>query len=444
MRPPRFIILILICLLVTVQTGFSLEKVPKIRSDSTSNSLFEKHNVIVSIDSAKAATFGSKLEVPVRLLNANLSDVVKFNFLILFDPNFLQLSNVASPRDDFSGMNCHWEDFSYYPGNLADCGDSACPTGVVGVSGYAITDSVRNEKCLENRTDSVLFTMNFNVSNNYTYECDSSYLDLIWFDCDDNTITMKSPEDTSDGSNLHLGVDGVYKNEMLQFDVDSFPSTTGVTGQCFILTDSDILKGIDFYGGKVTMACNWIKETTGDVNLNEISNEESDYKLFYDYFLFGTSVFTVNIAAQIANTDVNYDGQTLGLDDLVYLDRIIIGDALPFNKLNSNQKAVIQIDPSTQKVYLLSDAQIKHIWLQVGGDIVPHSKSPSRKILYNYVEPYTNILITEPGSFENGNIELYDYTGEGEILEAQAATRDGAAVRLTFENIRADSAHSTE
>ena len=67
-------------------------------------------------------------------------------------------------------------------------------------------------------------------------------------------------------------------------------------------------------------------------NLNEISNEISDAVLFSNYFVYGIGVFDINEAGQIAATDVNADGLTLSVADLVYMVRIILGDAAPYPK----------------------------------------------------------------------------------------------------------------
>jgi hypothetical protein len=66
----------------------------------------------------------------------------------------------------------------------------------------------------------------------------------------------------------------------------------------------------------------------GDVNMNTVSYEVADAVLFANYFVYGTSVFIHDIDYQICATDVNEDGITLTLSDLVYLVRIISHDAI--------------------------------------------------------------------------------------------------------------------
>ena len=51
-----------------------------------------------------------------------------------------------------------------------------------------------------------------------------------------------------------------------------------------------------------------------------------------NYFIYGLSAFSINIEGQIAASDVNADGIPLSVADLVYLIRVITGDALPIEK----------------------------------------------------------------------------------------------------------------
>jgi hypothetical protein len=66
----------------------------------------------------------------------------------------------------------------------------------------------------------------------------------------------------------------------------------------------------------------------GDINYNTLTYEVADAVLFASYFVEGTSVFRYDMAYQICATDVNADGRTLTLSDLVYLIRVILHDAV--------------------------------------------------------------------------------------------------------------------
>jgi hypothetical protein len=63
-----------------------------------------------------------------------------------------------------------------------------------------------------------------------------------------------------------------------------------------------------------------------------VVNEIADATVFVNYFIYGLSAFVINVEGQIAATDVNADGIALTVGDLVYLIRVIVGDALPYPK----------------------------------------------------------------------------------------------------------------
>ncbi len=68
----------------------------------------------------------------------------------------------------------------------------------------------------------------------------------------------------------------------------------------------------------------WVpSDNVGDINLNGVPCEIADAVLFTKYFVYGLSAFHIDLTAQVAETDVNADGQTLSLGDLIHLVRII-------------------------------------------------------------------------------------------------------------------------
>jgi hypothetical protein len=70
-------------------------------------------------------------------------------------------------------------------------------------------------------------------------------------------------------------------------------------------------------------------ENRGDINLNGTPFEIEDIAIFADYFVLGLAVFTIDLEAQIAATDVNMDGMALSVADYIYMLRIIWGEGDP-------------------------------------------------------------------------------------------------------------------
>jgi hypothetical protein len=88
-----------------------------------------------------------------------------------------------------------------------------------------------------------------------------------------------------------------------------------------------------FWNGGVDIECKDSIDKRGDINLNGIANEIADAVLFTNFFLYGPGVFDIAYDGQVAATDVNNDGLVLSVGDLVYLIRVVTGDALPYPKL---------------------------------------------------------------------------------------------------------------
>lgn len=70
-------------------------------------------------------------------------------------------------------------------------------------------------------------------------------------------------------------------------------------------------------------------ENRGDLNLNGIPFELLDAAIFAGYFANGLLIFTIDIEAQIAATDINMDGITLSVADYVMMIRIEMGAGDP-------------------------------------------------------------------------------------------------------------------
>jgi hypothetical protein len=92
------------------------------------------------------------------------------------------------------------------------------------------------------------------------------------------------------------------------------------------------LRAIDFKNGGVDIICADSIDARGDINTNGVPNEIADAVMFTNYFINGLSAFGDHVEASIAASDVNADGISLSVADLVYLIRVIQGDASPYPK----------------------------------------------------------------------------------------------------------------
>ncbi|MCH6575555.1 MAG: hypothetical protein IH795_10205 [Bacteroidetes bacterium] len=54
---------------------------------------------------------------------------------------------------------------------------------------------------------------------------------------------------------------------------------------------------------------------------------------------------------------------------------------------------------------------------------------------HHYDGSYTRIIFSKLHGFGPGKIDLFGYTGEGEIVEAQATTREGIEIALRIDDV---------
>ena len=184
------------------------------------------------------------------------------------------------------------------------------------------------------------------------------------------------------------------------------------------------LRYIDFMFGGINIICADSIDDRGDINLNGTANEIADAVLFSNYFVHGISVFNVNIDGQIAASDVNADGITLSVADLVYQIRIIVGDALPYPKLTPVTAEADLVDG-----VLSVNTDMGAAYVVVENSMTPLLLAELMEMKYHYDEDnnLTRILVysMEPDRRFSG-----DFLGgiDGNVMTLELATYEGAPV----------------
>lgn len=362
-------------------------------------------------------------------LNAGSEQMWGFDFLIAYDNSALSFTS-ADPGDVYD--ECGWEYFNYRYGANGNC-SNACPSGLLRVVGLAETNNGPNHpSCYLPTLPATLFCLNFLVTNDRTFECMYAPIRFFWVDCGDNTISY-NPSDDPTGFVQALAV----SREIYEFDGVGGNMANGNTGFPTYYGAQDVclegggdgkpapIRFIDFINGGVDIVCADSIDDRGDINLNGLSNEVADAVLFTNYFIYGLGVFTVNPAGQIAATDVNADGLVLSVADLVYLIRIVIGDALPYPKL-APVESVVKIN--MDGVLSIADVQVGAASIVLEGNVTPILLAEGMEIKHAFDEAnnVTRSLIY--------SLEGHSFTGEfmntsgAEIVGIEMATAEGAPI----------------
>jgi hypothetical protein len=275
--------------------------------------------------------------VPLSIDNTDdCKELGGFDLLFTYDASILTFTGL-----DLVGSvleEAGWEYFTY-----RIVSTNPAKIRVVAIADINNSNQHPDDLCL----DGLLANVCFRTTADQNAGCQSALVQFCWDDCGDNTAS--SPDGNSlyiitdpNGSTPWAGGDpaqdikggGIIGNSCgIIYQLATFDGgTTGPAG--FPCPNPDTTKPtpeecLYFVNGKVTIICPGEIDDRGDLNLNGLAYEIADAVLYSNYFIMGPSVFTLSPAGQTAASDVNADGTPLTVADLVYLIRVITGDATP-------------------------------------------------------------------------------------------------------------------
>ena len=371
-----------------------------------------------------------------------------FDFLIGYDVSALAFTGaIPGIIFDMPG-DYEWEYFTYRYNWNGNCGN-ACPTGLLRVVGMAdqndgahhppIPDGVMIPDC------TWLFYLDFLVTNDRNYQCMFVPIYWYWMDCGDNAIAFRYRSDIPE-----LMIRTALAKEVYHYCCDEeadpphyceitdtaygFPGWFGPHYSCFDCMDpQNPLKCpvpfIRLFGGGVDIICVNDIDDRGDVNLNGIMNEIADAVVFTNYFIYGLSAFTINVEGQIAATEINGDGVPLTVGDLVYLIRVIVGDAMPLPPMKV--APVIESNVIAGRTVTM-DAEIGAALFVFEGkaDVSLAEGALGMDLKADYVDGVTRALVY---SFSEGTVASGAILNtNGNLISVEAADYNGNAITTTI------------
>lgn len=158
-----------------------------------------------------------------------------------------------------------------------------------------------------------------------------------------------------------------------------------------------------------------------DLNLNQIPYEISDAVLYGNYFVYGLAVFTIDLATQIATTDVNQDGLTLSVADMITLIRTMVGAATPPAKLST-----ISAQWRSQNGVLWVSAAMGGVHVVVDGNVTPKLLAENMTMEFHAQGDRTSILVyslVPDNSFRGDFLRI-----DGKVSSIEFATPEGFPV----------------
>ncbi len=257
------------------------------------------------------------------------SELAGYDLLIAYDGSVLNfiLSEIGAAVNG-------WEYYTYRLGADGNC-QGTCPSGLIRLVSIAdINNGPFHPPAEQLLPDGVIATMTFRIAGDQNLGGRNIPFSFFWYDCGDNSF--------SDPSGQYQLVDQAifWPDGRLvwdEFDDIRYPEAsrwmnTGTPDSCITGDKEAPVRCANFHNGDLCIIHPDSIDDRGDINLNGIAYEVADAVVYTNYFIFGISAFTISVPGQIAASDVNADGLALSIADLVYLVRVVIGDALPLPK----------------------------------------------------------------------------------------------------------------
>lgn len=359
-----------------------------------------------------------------------------FDLLVSYDQSALSFVSV-SPGEFIT--DCRWEYFTYRVGVNGNCGAS-CPSGFIRIVAVAETNNGANHPLcfsIESPTSNLLATIKFLVSNDRSLECQFVPVRFVWYDCGDNTFSAVSGDTLMISRDVYdyRGVGGVDTWELITDPSAVLPTQLGAPALCWnpdLSSKYEPWIAVDFCNGGVDIVCADSIDARGDLNLNGISYEIADAVLYTNYFLFGVSALSSDLQyreGQIAASDTNADGLPLSVGDLVYLLRVVVGDALPYAKLAkySNSASVsfdgvfsinssvdvgaIFVRFKSNGTYTISNLSSMQIESAEKDGVVRVLVYSGLDNMTNHISSGSSPIFTVNGDLELTDVEISDYNG---------------------------------
>lgn len=292
--------------------------------------------LVLSIDGGECIPVGRLHEVDLKI--ETFRSIGGFEILLSFDASVVSFASAEIGGTEIDG----WEYFNYRL-NSAAC-SPVCPTGIIRLIGLAETNNGAQHPPIETLDpNGVLVKLYFHVTNDQNVGGQFLPINFVTYECQDNTVSDPTGNDLLVDSKIYNAENHLIWDEEnnTTYPESVRPRGLGTPDSCIAGVGKGTPKRcVEFINGGICTLHPDEIDDRGDINLNGISYEVADAVVFTNYFIYGFAAFTVNIAGQIAATDVNADGIALSVADLVLLLRVIIGDADPLPKINPHETAL--------------------------------------------------------------------------------------------------------
>ena len=281
----------------------------------------------IRIESAYDIVPGSPATVEIVVDKAD-EEITGFNFLILIDSDTLKFIN-AEPGEFLS--RCGWQYFTFRYYDKVDISINT-PTDLIRMIAAAESNSSPGAPdCHLPDSGESLVILTIGTNHGCYYRCAETPIRFFWTECRDNTLTLKTDGRMALSRNVFDTND-----ENITDTGQVLPGFGGAPISCLDNTPPEEQRLVDFVSGSLGTICpDEICINRGDINCNTIPFEAADavcYQQLFIIFMSCPEVWPIIPECTIINSDVNADGITLSVSDLVYLVRVLAGDVPSYPK----------------------------------------------------------------------------------------------------------------
>jgi hypothetical protein len=209
-----------------------------------------------------------------------------------------------------------------------------------------------------------------------------------------------------------------------------FPSWIGPEDICLEGDKEDVLSDIDFVNGGIDIVCADSIDDRGDLNLDGLAYTIADAVMYSNYFVYGLTAlvdvteinqygYVPHYAGSIAASDVNADGLALTVADLVYLIKVVVGDAQPYPKVTPTA-ANLTVGSS-----LAVDVEMGAAFVVLAGEQTPTNLTNGMDMKVAFDGENTRVLVWS----QTGESFTGEFLGNvGNVISTELATAEGAPV----------------
>ncbi len=412
----KTIILTLLCLcIVLLSCGKTTEPVIVVQKQSTFS-----FDLIPSMD-ILTGRGGYTLGL---IVDSNAFGITEANFTIGYDKRFLEYRGTYA--GDYFTDN-HWDYFYFeHIETIPEAND----TNISFINIHVKKDVDKNPGTPSSFFDGALFEMFFEESMDITTLAYTT-VSFYWGDCDRNQVFFN-------GEYFPARINDVYyPHRDISRGYNSYWG--GYSHTCENTYSANVETPIlNFEGIALPVMFDPYYAIRGDINANNIQNEIADAVMYSNYFVFGELAFGDHVQGSTNAADVNYNQIPLELADLVYMIRIIVGDALPWTDLQPiastctlgeypNQiRYSCPVDIGAIHLRFLTNGSVRAQAASYGMDVISNRSNDTLDVLvYNIGDQY---IPAGTGAF----LELYT-SSPAELIDAEVSSYEGVNIPVVIQ-----------